>query len=161
MKTAQFATTGWFNTPEDRVEYVRRITAEFELRRPRGYAATACLIETLACTAIRAFNDIPLAVETDYSSTPRGVERAPKYVALGHAEINALAFAAKNGVSTDGATMTLAWFPCINCAAAIVQAGIRELIATEPNYENKPGQYDFANARRVLEDGGVKITLVK
>jgi len=150
-----------FVTNKERVEYVRKITADFEERRPRGYAATACLLEPLYGHAIVAFNDIPTAVESDYSSTPRGVERAPKFAALGHAEVNAIAFAAYAGTVTAGATMSLAWFPCINCAAAIVKAGIKRVVATEPNYDYKPEQYDFRGARKILEDAGVIVCFEK
>jgi len=160
LKTTQFIGQV-FVTNKERVNYVRGITAEFEERQPRGYAATGCLIEPRGDQNVIAFNDIPTAVVTDYSSTPRGVERAAKFAALGHAEVNAISFCAQNGIVTKGAIMTLAWFPCINCAAAIVQAGIGRLVATEPNYDYKPEQYDFRGALRVLEDAGVVVCFEK
>lgn len=145
---------------EERVDYVRHITAEFEERRPRGYSATGCLLEPVYGAAIVAFNDIPPAVESAYSSVP-GKDRPASQAALGHAEVNAIAFAAYAGTVTAGATMTLAWFPCINCAAAIVKAGIKRLVATEPDWDYKANQYDFRNALKVLADGGVQVVLVK
>jgi len=159
MLTAQFINTHFVDSAE-RVAYVRNRTHEFEERRPRGYSATGCLLEPIVGTDILAFNDIPPTEENEYASTP-GIERAAKFAALGHAEVNAIAFAARHGVQTQDATMTLAWFPCINCAAAIVKAGISRLIATEPNYDYKQDQYDFRGAVRVLEAGRVQITFVK
>lgn len=44
-----------------------------------------------------------------------------------HAEINAIAFAAKNGVKVDRATMYCTDSPCINCAKAMVSAGIKRV----------------------------------
>lgn len=160
LKTAQFVHSHLV-TNKERVEFVRTMTADLEARMPRGYAATGCLIEPRGDQNVLAFNDIPTAVVDDYSSTPRGVERAPKFAALGHAEVNAIAFCAENGIVTRGATMTLAWFPCINCAAAIVKAGIARVVATEPNYDYKPDQYDFRGARKVLEDAGVIVCFEK
>lgn len=44
-----------------------------------------------------------------------------------HAEINALMYAAKNGISTSGATMICSLEPCDNCLKAIIQSGITTL----------------------------------
>ena len=41
-----------------------------------------------------------------------------------HAEQNAILFAAKNGISTVGATLYVTVSPCIHCAKVIVAAGI-------------------------------------
>ena len=48
-----------------------------------------------------------------------------------HAEINAILFAAKHGNATNGCTMYLTLSPCIECAKAIIQAGIVRVIYTE------------------------------
>lgn len=45
-----------------------------------------------------------------------------------HAEQNCLAFAAKNGVVTDGCTLYVTTAPCVHCAKLIVAAGIKEVI---------------------------------
>lgn len=45
-----------------------------------------------------------------------------------HAEANAIAFAAKTGVPTDGCTIYTTLGPCINCAKLIVQAGIVRVV---------------------------------
>lgn len=44
-----------------------------------------------------------------------------------HAEQNAIAFAAKNGISTEGATVYVTWSPCVHCAKVIVSAGIKHV----------------------------------
>jgi dCMP deaminase len=43
-----------------------------------------------------------------------------------HAEANAVYFAARNGVSVEGATIYCTTEPCVKCAEAIVQSGIIE-----------------------------------
>lgn len=45
-----------------------------------------------------------------------------------HAEVNAIYFAAKQGISTDNSTLYCTHSPCVNCAKAIVQAGIYRVI---------------------------------
>lgn len=44
-----------------------------------------------------------------------------------HAEINAIAKAAKEGYSCDGAFMFITMSPCIECAKLIKQSGIKEV----------------------------------
>jgi dCMP deaminase len=41
-----------------------------------------------------------------------------------HAELNALAFAARQGISTDNGTLYVTLSPCLDCARALVAAGI-------------------------------------
>jgi len=53
-----------------------------------------------------------------------------------HAEMNALMFAAKQGISTNGATMYVTHSPCINCAKHIIQAGIKRVVYSEEYREN-------------------------
>lgn len=48
-----------------------------------------------------------------------------------HAETNAIAFAARAGVSVEGCTMYCTMSPCINCAKVIVNSGIRKLVYME------------------------------
>lgn len=44
-----------------------------------------------------------------------------------HAEVNAIAFAARNGVSTDGSVLYTTDSPCENCARLVINAGVREV----------------------------------
>ena len=44
-----------------------------------------------------------------------------------HAEQNAISFAAKNGISTQGGTIYVTWSPCVHCAKVIVSAGIKKV----------------------------------
>ena len=45
-----------------------------------------------------------------------------------HAEANAILFAAKNGIQTEGCTMYVTLAPCIECAKMIKQAGITRVV---------------------------------
>ncbi|RJP30910.1 MAG: hypothetical protein C4527_08795 [Candidatus Omnitrophota bacterium] len=44
-----------------------------------------------------------------------------------HAEMNAIAHAARNGISIDGGTLYCTLSPCINCIKVLISAGIREV----------------------------------
>lgn len=45
-----------------------------------------------------------------------------------HAEMNAIVFAARNGVSIDGTTMYTTIEPCFSCVKVLVQSGIKRVI---------------------------------
>ena len=48
-----------------------------------------------------------------------------------HAELNAILFAARKGISTEGATMYITCAPCENCVPMIKSAGITKVIYHE------------------------------
>lgn len=56
------------------------------------------------------------------------LDRPQKYTFTEHAERNAIFSAAKQGRSTLGATMYCPWSACAECARAIIQAGIKEVV---------------------------------
>ncbi len=44
-----------------------------------------------------------------------------------HAELNAIAFAAKQGISTEGADIYVSLPPCVRCAHLIIASGIKNV----------------------------------
>jgi dCMP deaminase len=67
---------------------------------------------------------------------PRGVrenedrrEKPQKYFYMGHAEKYAIFEAARKGIKTEGLTMYCPWSVCAECARAIIQAGIKKVVA--------------------------------
>jgi dCMP deaminase len=48
-----------------------------------------------------------------------------------HAEANAIAFAAKVGISTEGATLYTSLSPCLTCAKLMINAGIARVVYHE------------------------------
>lgn len=69
-----------------------------------------------------------------------------------HAEVNAIVAAAKHGVSLDKGCLICSYSPCINCANAIVQAGIRYVVYIEEY--NSP---DCELALDILKKAGIII----
>ncbi len=104
-----------------------------------------------------------------YNGFPRGLDdnddtrhvRPEKYLWTEHAERNAIYQAARTGNSVDGCTMYLAWFPCVDCARAIVQAGIVELVATRPDLSDAQWGHDFSVSTRLLEEAGIRLRYVE
>jgi dCMP deaminase len=65
-----------------------------------------------------------------------------------HAEANAIAFAARYGISTLDAEMWCSYSPCRECAKLIISAGIRSLTYVQ---EYRLGALDL------LDDAGLEI----
>ena len=84
---------------------------------------------------------------TGYNSLVRGIRddvperlvRPEKYLWMEHAERNAIYNAARHGVQMQGCTLYVELLPCMDCARAIVQAGIKEVVV------------DGERVKRVLE----------
>jgi len=66
-----------------------------------------------------------------------------------HAEQNAIAQAAYQGVSTKGATLYTTVFPCVLCAKLLINAGVREIVFLEDEKDEQ--------SKGILEEAGVKI----
>ena len=66
-----------------------------------------------------------------------------------HAEANALSFAAKQGISTDGATVYMTVAPCSWCSRLLIAAGIKRVIYYD-NYRDMRGI-------QWLKDAGVHV----
>src|SRR5437660_184888 len=79
------------------------------------------------------FNGFPRGLNDDHDHRH---ERPAKYFWTEHAERNAIYAAARNGIPLAGCRMYLPWFPCVDCARAIVQAGIAELVSLAPDFSD-------------------------
>jgi len=103
-----------------------------------------------------------------YNGFPRGVndeiedrhERPLKYKWTEHAERNAIFGAARAGIALLGCRMYLPWFPCMDCARAIVQCGVVQLICVKPDFSDPQWGDDFTVVPRLLEEGGVDLRFV-
>ena len=69
-----------------------------------------------------------------------------------HAEMNAIAFAAKNGISTKSSIMYCTHSPCFNCAKTIIQSGVKKVFYV---YKYQELAIDF------MRDTGVKVEQLK
>src|SRR4051794_36949338 len=69
---------------------------------------------------------------TGYNSFPRGIRddvperlvRPTEYLWIEHAERNAICNAARAGTATEACTIYVEIMPCMDCARAVVQAGV-------------------------------------
>ena len=111
-------------------------------------------------------NDDNRIMSVGYNGFPRGcsdddfpwdrqgdVQSDTKYPYVCHAELNAILNAGGN--SLKDCRIYVALFPCNECAKAIIQCGIKEVIYISDKYANT----DLVQAsKRMLNSAGVKLT---
>ncbi len=111
-------------------------------------------------------NDDNRIMSVGYNGLPRGCsddefpwerkgakDSETKYPYVCHAELNAILNAGGN--SLKGCRIYVALFPCNECAKAIIQCGIKEVIYISDKYKDT----DLVHAsKRMLESAGLKLT---
>jgi dCMP deaminase len=68
-----------------------------------------------------------------------------------HAELNAIANAARVGVTTNEATLYCKFVPCYTCAKTIINAGIKRVVALRDYHTAKQTKDIFKKAKIKLE----------
>jgi len=86
-------------------------------------------------------------------------ERPAKYAWTEHAERNAIYNAARVGVSLIDGTCYVNWFPCIDCARAIVQSGVTRLVGLQPDRSDGKWGNDFEIALEMFAEVGLELSL--
>lgn len=71
-----------------------------------------------------------------------------------HAEQNAIANAARNGIAVNGSTLYCNMTPCYTCAKMIINAGIVRVVAAKDYHASK-------RSKEVFKEAGVELFIVK
>ena len=108
-------------------------------------------------TEIAACNTFPEGVR-DLDERHAGDGR---FVWMEHAERRAIFAAARRGIATAGACLTTTFFPCIDCARAIVDSGIVCLDTPSPAFADPVWGASFERSEVILREGGVEIRIVE
>ena len=96
------------------------------------------------------YNGFPLGCSDDDFTWEREGEDN-KYFYTTHSELNAILN--YRGGSLEGALMYVTLFPCNECAKAIIQSGIREIIYDDDKYAYTAG---VIASKRMLAAAGVQ-----
>lgn len=100
------------------------------------------------------YNGFPIGCSDDeYPWEREGSSNETKYPFVVHAELNAILNA--HGKSLLGTKIYVALFPCNECAKAIIQSGIKEVIYLSDKYHDSDGS---KASRRMLTSAGVKLS---
>lgn len=86
-----------------------------------------------------------------------------KYLWIEHAERNAIYSAARQGFSTEGCTIFIDLSPCVDCARAIIQAGLVEVVINNDRttkYNSYRYSSEHSMAFEMLAEAGVAVRFV-
>lgn len=116
-----------------------------------GTQVGACIVNPQHKIVGTGYNGMPIGChDDDFPWGKQGDFLETKYPYVCHAELNAIL----NNIGMDlhGCKIYTALFPCNECAKAIIQAGITEVIYLSDKYS---GQDSAVASRKMLETAGV------
>ena len=111
----------------------------------------ACIVDENHVILTTGYNGFPQGCSDDEFPWNREGE-ITKYPFVVHAELNAILNA--SGKSLRGASLYADLFPCNECAKAIIQSGISEIVYLSDKYAGTPGN---EASKRMLAAAGVKL----
>jgi len=111
----------------------------------------ACIVNKQNKIVGTGYNGLPIGCHDDqFPWDKQGDFLDTKYPYVCHAELNAILN--NIGMNLQGCKIYTALFPCNECAKAIIQAGITEVVYLSDKYN---GQDSAVASRRMLETAGV------
>ena len=117
----------------------------------------ACIVNDHNKIMSVGYNGFPIGCSDDQFPWEReGDAYDTKYPYVCHAELNAILNNA--GANLAGCRIYVALFPCNECAKAIIQSGIREVVYLSDKYADTPGTIA---SKKMFNAAGVKLTHFK
>ena len=117
----------------------------------------ACIVDSENRILSTGYNGFPHGCSDDEFPWNRDeAQGETKYAFVVHAELNAILNA--SGKSLAGSRVYVGLFPCNECAKAIIQAGVKEVIYLSDKYHNTSST---TASRRMLTAAGVALRQIK
>ena len=114
----------------------------------------ACIVNSENKIMSVGYNGLPIGCnDDDFPWERQGDDFETKYPYVCHAELNAILNNA--GANLFGCKVYVALFPCNECAKAIIQSGIREVIYISDKYADS---VSVRASKRMFDASGVKYT---
>lgn len=111
----------------------------------------ACIVSQDNIIISTGYNGLPNGCSDDEFPWAREGEQT-KYPFVVHAELNAILNS--NGRDLRGSRIFVDLFPCNECAKAIIQSGIREVVYLSDKYADTPATQA---SKRMLQAAGVRL----
>ena len=117
----------------------------------------ACIVDADNRILSTGYNGFPQGCSDDSFPWNRDESRGEtKYQFVVHAELNAVLNA--RGKNLSGSKLYVSLFPCHECAKAIIQSGVKEVVYLSDKYHDTPST---VASRKMLNAAGVKLTQIK
>jgi dCMP deaminase len=122
--------------------------------KDRSRKVGAVIVDSRNTVVCHGWNGFPRGIDDTIEARH---QRPDKYKWTEHAERNAIYNACSKGVSLIGTTMYLLWYPCADCARAIIQCGISTIVCVEPDWNDPTYSHDFNIVREMFQEVGVSV----
>lgn len=117
----------------------------------------ACIVDSNNRIISTGYNGFPMGCSDDEFPWNRDEKVGDtKYPFVVHAELNAILNA--SGKQLFGSKIYVALFPCNECAKAIIQSGVKEVVYLSNKYDGTPS---VEASKRMLLSAGVTLTQFK
>jgi len=117
----------------------------------------ACIVNAQNRIMSIGYNGLPTGCSDDeFPWENTGEEGGTKYPYVCHAELNAILNS--GGRNLEGCKIYVALFPCNECAKAIIQCGIKEVLYLSDKYADTPG---IQASKRLFNAAGVAMTQLR
>lgn len=113
----------------------------------------ACIVDDDNKVVSIGYNGMPRHIDEENLSWNKGEGLDSKYLYVCHAEFNAI-LNTRNGSALKNCILYVTLFPCNECAKAIIQVGIKEVVYLDNKYEN---QISTQASKKMLELAGIKL----
>ncbi|HOZ02447.1 MAG TPA: dCMP deaminase family protein [Bacilli bacterium] len=113
----------------------------------------ACIVDDDKKVVSIGYNGMPRHIDDCQLSWEKGEGLNNKYLYVCHAEMNAI-LNTRNGSALRGCTLYVSLFPCNECAKAIIQVGIKEIVYVSNKYKDS---FAVQASMKMLNLAGVKI----
>lgn len=142
----------------DDIEHLREVYRFASAASDDPDTQNGALIITRDGRHVFGANTIPAGVSLKGSR----LVRPEKYLWIEHAERDAIFSAARDGRPLRGAVMYCPWYACPDCARAIIQSGIREVVGHDKPFSMTPPRWKdlIAKAKVMLFEAGVAMRVV-
>lgn len=95
----------------------------------------ACIVDKDHKVVSIGYNGMPRNIDESELSWEKGEDLDNKYLYVCHAEFNAI-LNTRNGSALKDCVLYVTLFPCNECAKAIIQVGIKEIVYIDNKYED-------------------------
>ncbi len=111
----------------------------------------ACISDSEHKVVSIGYNGMPMGCDDDICPWGVGEGLESKYLYVCHAELNAI-LNTRDGSALRGCHLYVSLFPCNECAKAIIQSGIKEVVFLSDKYAD---QVSFKASKRLFDMAGV------
>lgn len=149
-------------TPDKAAKFMGLAYARAQFSKDASTKVGAIIVGPAGEDRASGYNGAPRGCSADEPGDPRSTTRPEKYFWFSHAELNAVTNAARVGTPLDGCVLLVTHPPCMDCARAIVQAGIRKVITLpqEAAFYDR-WQEHIVRSMRLFEGCGVELVVLE